>query len=134
MDPPSPFVIFLLLIFKSGMDAVSFAAKHAMRPSCICCADVILLLLILWLDDGSGLMTVFFVFAGMGASLVEVMFCFAFYTWMLFLGSFYFLSPRSTFLSNSIATNSSIGAFLGCCLIALSNCLAASRILSAGVN
>ena len=70
----------------------------------------------------------------MGASLVEVMFCFAFDAWMMLGGSFSFLSPRSTFLSNYIATNSSIGAFLGCCLIALSNCLAASRILLAGVN
>ena len=58
--PLSPFVIFLLLIVKSGMDAVSFDAKHEMRPSCLCCADNLLLLLILWLDDGSGSMTVFF--------------------------------------------------------------------------
>ena len=28
----------------------------------------------------------FFVFTGMGASLVEVLICFAFDTWMLFLG------------------------------------------------
>ena len=72
LAPPSAFVIFLLLIVKSGMDAVSFAAKHAMRPSCLYCADILLLLLILWLDDGSGSMTGFF-FTGMGASLVEVM-------------------------------------------------------------
>ena len=38
---PIPFVIFLLLIVKSGMDAVSFAAKHAMRPSCLSCAYII---------------------------------------------------------------------------------------------
>ena len=43
---PSPFVMLLLLIVKSGMDAVSFAAKHAMQPSCLSCADIILLLLI----------------------------------------------------------------------------------------
>ena len=60
LSPPIPFVIFLLLIVKSGMDAVSFAAKYAIRPSCICCADTLLLHLILWLDDGSGSMTVFF--------------------------------------------------------------------------
>ena len=86
MDTPSPFFIFLLLIVKSWMDAVSFAAKHAMRPSCLSCADIILLLLILWLYDGSVLMTVLFVSTGMGASLVEVMYCFAFDTWMLLGG------------------------------------------------
>ena len=62
LDRPSPFVIFLLLIVKSGMDAVSFAAKHAMRPSCLSCADNILLLLTGLLEDVSGLMTVFLVF------------------------------------------------------------------------
>ena len=50
----SPFVIFLLLTVKSGMDAVSFAAKHAMRPSCFSCADNILLLLTGFLEDVSG--------------------------------------------------------------------------------
>ena len=131
---PIPFVVLLLLIVKSGMDAISFAAKHAMRPSCRYCADILLLLLILWLDDGFGLMTVFFVFTGMGVSLVEVMFCFAFDNWMLLGGSFYFLYPRSTFLSKYIATGSSIRVFLGCCLIALPNCCSASRIMLAVVN
>ena len=93
LAPPSPFVILLLLIVKYGMDAVSFAVKHSMQPSCLCCADTILLLLIIWLDDGSGSMTVFFVLTGMSASFVEVMFCFDFDTWMLWGGSFYFLSP-----------------------------------------
>ena len=74
LAPPSTFFIFLLLIVKSGMDAVSFAAKHAMRPSCLFCTDTLLLLLILWLDDGLGSMTEFFVFTGMGDSLVVVMF------------------------------------------------------------
>ena len=59
LAPPSPFVIFLLLIVKSGMDAVSFAAKYAIRPSCLCCANTLFLILIIWLDDGSGSMTVF---------------------------------------------------------------------------
>ena len=98
MAPPSTFIIFLLLIVKSGMDAVSFAAKHAMRPSCLSCADILLLLLILWLDDGSGSMTVFLVSTGMGASLVEVMFCFAFDTWMLLGGLFLFFFLEVPFL------------------------------------
>ena len=51
---PSPFVMFLLLIVNFGMDAVSFAAKHAMRPSCFYCADFLFFLLILFLEDGSG--------------------------------------------------------------------------------
>ena len=118
MARPSPFFIFLLLIVKSGMYAVSFAAKHAMRPSCLSCADGLLLLLTGLLEDVYGLMTVFLVFD----------------TRTLFGGSFSFLSSRGTFLSSYIATSSSIGAFLGCCLIALSNCRAASRILLAGVK
>ena len=59
---PSPFVIFLLLIVKSGMDAVSFAAKHAMLPYCLSCADHLLLLLTGFMEDVSRLMTVFLVF------------------------------------------------------------------------
>ena len=51
---PSPFITFLLLIVKSGMDAVSFAAKYAMWPSCLYCADNILLLLTGLLEDVSG--------------------------------------------------------------------------------
>ena len=98
MAPPSPFVIFLLLIVKSGMDAVSFAAKYVIRPSCLCCADTLLLLLILWLDDGSGSMSVFLVFSGMGAFLVEVLICFDFDTWMLLGGSFLFFLLEVLFL------------------------------------
>ena len=77
MAAPSNFVVFLLLIVRSGMDAVSFSAKHSMRPSCPSCADILMLLLILQLDGGSGSMTVFLVFSGMGASFLEVnVFCF----------------------------------------------------------
>ena len=114
----SPFVIILMLIVKSGMDAVSFSAKHAMRPSCLSCSDNIFLLLTGFREDVSGSMLVLLVFDDCA----------------LLGGSFYFLSPRSTFLSISIATSSSIGYFLGCCLIALSNCSAASSIMSAGVK
>ena len=62
MACPSPFVIFLLLIVRSGMDAVSFSAKHAMRPSCLSCADNLLLLLNGLLEDVSGSMALFIVF------------------------------------------------------------------------
>ena len=62
LDWPSPFVMFILLIVNSGMDAVSFAAKHAMRPSCLSCAEIILFLLLRLLEDGSGSMTVLIVF------------------------------------------------------------------------
>ena len=62
MACPNPFVIFLLLIVRSGMDAVSFAAKYAMRPSSLSCADNILLLLTGLLEDVSGSMAVLFVF------------------------------------------------------------------------
>ena len=59
---PSNFFIFLLLIVKYGMDAVSFVANNAMRPSCLSCADNLLLLLTGFLEDVSRLMTVFLVF------------------------------------------------------------------------
>ena len=59
---PSPFVILLLLIVKSGMDAVSFVAKYVMWPSCLSCADNILLLLAGLLEDVSWLMAVLLVF------------------------------------------------------------------------
>ena len=59
---PSPFVIFLLLIVRSGMDTVSFVFKHAMRPSCLSCVDSLLLFLTGFLKDVSGLMAVFLVF------------------------------------------------------------------------
>ena len=59
---PSTFVIFLLLIVKSGIDAVSFAANHAMQQSCLSCTDILLLLLTWLLEDVSGSMTVLNVF------------------------------------------------------------------------
>ena len=59
---PSTFVLFLLLIVRYGMDAVSFADKHAMRPSCLSCADNILLLITGLLEDVSGSISVFLVF------------------------------------------------------------------------
>ena len=59
---PSHFVIFLLSIVKSGVDAVSFAAKHEMRTSCLSCADNLLFLLTGLLQNVSGSMTVFLVF------------------------------------------------------------------------
>ena len=92
---PSPFVIFLLVIVKSDMDAVSFAANNAVWPYCLFCADTLLLLLILWLDDGLG--SIFF-FTGIGASFLEVIFCFAFDTWMLLGGLFLFFFLEVPFL------------------------------------
>ena len=44
------------------MDDVSFAAKYAMRTSCFSCADNLLLLLTVFLEDVSGSMAVFLVF------------------------------------------------------------------------
>ena len=85
---PSPFFVFLLLIVKSGMDAVSFAAKHAMRPSCLSCADNLLLLLTWFLEDVSGSMTVLLVFD----------------TWTLLGGSFYFLFSQK-YLSEELYCN-----------------------------
>ena len=61
-------------------------------------------------------------------------FCFALLVCTELGGSFSFLSPNSTSRNYSIAFNYSIGALFGCCLIASSNCLAASRILSPGVS
>ena len=60
--------------------------------------------------------------------------CLFFDAWTLLGDNFSFLSPRSTFLISSISTRSSIGTFLVYCLIALSNCRVASRILSAGFS
>ena len=61
-------------------------------------------------------------------------FCFVLLVFTELGGGFSFFSPNSTSHNNPIAFNSSIGALFGCCLIASSNCLADSRILSAGVS
>ena len=58
----NPFVIFLLLIVRSGMDAVFFAAKYAMRPYCFSCADNLFLFLTRLREGVSGLMELLFVF------------------------------------------------------------------------
>ena len=60
-------------------------------------------------------------------------FCFALLVCTELGGSFSFFSPNSTSSNNSIAFNFSIRALFVCCLIASSNCLAASRILLTGV-
>ena len=60
--------------------------------------------------------------------------CARFRTWTLLGGRVVQFSPSKTSRSNSIAVISSIGAFFGCCLMAVCNCLAASRIRSAGVS
>ena len=54
--------------------------------------------------------------------------------WTLLGGIVVFFSPITTSRSNSMAVIPSIGAFFGCCLMAVCNCLAASRMRSAGVR
>ena len=60
--------------------------------------------------------------------------CARFCTWTLLGGIVVFFSPITTSRSNSMAVISSIGAFFGCCSVAVCNCLAASRMQSADVR
>ena len=63
-----------------------------------------------------------------------MIFCCALLVCTLFFGSFSFLSPNGTSHVNSMVVVLSIGAFFGCRFNVSSNCLDASRILSAGVS